>query len=1397
MTRNNSACIRLPALIICLWGMATSATGAGPDVIFGHLEGLEQFGREGPAGSGTVGLGIGNETCNIGDEPAHFFELPNTDHLVYAQNFYRLKTVAGSQRFEQIGLSWMKHTLGAVQWDACNIGCDPFPDGTELGVGCSDPYGAFHNVIPCRMGPRSAIHSYTGVLPEGGDLGPGGGCSGLYVNYPSQNHIGHVHDGISHRLQVQDVDLIENLNPGARYFGELQVITPHEYTAGNGNQNNNVSHREFTVSPTVVPGEHVFAPAAATVAEMPAFTALSGASQTMIGPAPLVDGRAFLVHKTSDLGDGLWHYEYALYNMNLDLALGSISIPIPDAVTISTIGFHAPLNHAPEPWADNYTNDPWEVVTTGGAITWSTDSFAVDPLANAVRWGTLYNFRFDANAPPQAVDATVGLFKTGDVTPAATVGPSSVGPRDCNANSIDDRCDLDCDAPGCAVVGCGEREDCTGNGIPDQCEADCNNNTTADRCELLNGTADDCNGNGVPDQCDPGGETDCNTNGAADFCDLLLGTSHDSNENGVPDECDPQLGTIYVDDDGPGDPGPGDPTVSDPAEDGSQAHPFDAIQEAIYVSGVGDVVLLADGTYTGPGNQNITYGGRTITVRSQNGPENCILDLEFVARGFDFISGETPDARLEGLTILNAVGDPKYGERSAIYINNSGPTIFNCVISESMVAAVECFANSYPTLANCRITGNRDGVLSLGSSPTIYNSVVARNRFGLWGFKGSNLIILNSTITDHDQGYWGVRSDESSVATVVNSVIWGNPNEVMGNVDIRYSVIEGGWPGAGNIDADPLFVDAEGGNYRLSSSSPAIDAGDSTVSCARIDLDANPRFLDDPDTVDTGVGPLSFLDMGAYEFVPEDCNDNGTPDAEEILLDPLLDGNGNGILDECEPSLPDCNENDIPDFCDTDCNDNGVPDDCDVADGTSTDCNGNGRPDECEPDCNANDIQDDCDIADCDGDLACTDCNANGVPDGCEIANPSWDCNENDIPDDCDPDADGDGVPDDCDICPGFSDSADCDGDSIPNGCEISVADGGLCTGEDCSADCNANGVPDQCDISRCTGLPGCTDCQSNGIPDECDIDSGSSPDDDGDGIPDECYTPDPPGLPPNTVHHATKHRYLSIDPATVPGMAEALKVELVSMRRCNGDLRRACIVDADCKRVCENDHDTMCTTSAQCGGDACIDTTPCVEHPDVGLSWWVQEPFQIAGGCLPGPCGDEDWLARLDAAEFSQVWTLDTLHIGDCEVVAVATYLVYACNSIADYCSDPLTIGTTGQPLIAPEFRGNYGDVAGQVEGTAPDRYFTPPDGFTNVVDVTTHILTKQNYGTPNKPQAHPTWVDLHGLGDGNPPQPPPPNGNPPNYIINVSDLGQILKAFAGDAWTDDPGNMDPGQCP
>ena len=274
------------------------------------------------------------------------------------------------------------------------------------------------------------------------------------------------------------------------------------------------------------------------------------------------------------------------------------------------------------------------------------------------------------------------------------------------------------------------------------------------------------------------------------------------------------------------------------------------------------------------------------------------------------------------------------------------------------------------------------------------------------------------------------------------------------------------------------------------------------------------------------------------------------------------------------------------------------------------------------------------------------------------------------------------------------------------------------------------------------------------------------------------------PALPANPEHHAPKHRYISIDPSVEGNPEAAIKVEIAEMKRCAGDMRRSCLLDSDCRRACENDLDAFCDTSAQCAGNNCVETGPCVNHPDIGLSWFVQEPFQPHDFCRPS-CGDEDWYARLDSAMYSQTWEeYSTLHIGDCEISPCVTYNVYACDpNDPENCSLPLVVPTQVMPWRQPR---NYADVAGPV---TPPLEFTPPDGFANVVDVSAYLLTNHHWGTPNLPRAHPTWVDVIGCCEA---------GIPPNYILNVSDLSYLYASLAwGWPYESIAGGLNPGACP
>ena len=93
-------------------------------------------------------------------------------------------------------------------------------------------------------------------------------------------------------------------------------------------------------------------------------------------------------------------------------------MPLGAATNLSNLGFHAPPQHPG--WANDgtvgsagYSSTPWTPTQSTNAITWTSETFAQNQNANAIRWGTLYNFRFDSDRPPQTTSATVGFYKTG------------------------------------------------------------------------------------------------------------------------------------------------------------------------------------------------------------------------------------------------------------------------------------------------------------------------------------------------------------------------------------------------------------------------------------------------------------------------------------------------------------------------------------------------------------------------------------------------------------------------------------------------------------------------------------------------------------------------------------------------------------------------------------------------------------------------------------------------------------------------------------------------------------------------------------------------------------------------------------------------------------------------
>lgn len=393
-----------------------AGTVPGPDVVVGDLNGLAQFGSS----SGTqVGLAVGTDSCNYGTIDLNWFANPNNDHPVIPQNLYRMSGGAtNDERFEQIGQSSVKHAFTALTQNLCGLGCNGV-GGSRLGSGCSDPYGASLNAGP-SLGSRAWINPFTGLYPRNDSA------------TPNNSHTGHTHLGPSHRILTEISDLSTTQNPGATYYAEGQYVTPHEYVWCQSNptqcnQNNNVSYRRYAVNGTGSP--FTFSPVGGTVRVKAAVVAWAGASQAEIRPDPLNDGIGTVAYKVTQTSPGVWHYEYAIYNQNIDRGIQSFSVPTGAGVSLTNIGFHAPPQHPG--WTGDgtvsnqgFSSTPWSPEQGAGSLTWSTESFAINQNANALRWGTLYNFRFDSNRPPQTVSATIGFFKTGSPINVQVQGPA-------------------------------------------------------------------------------------------------------------------------------------------------------------------------------------------------------------------------------------------------------------------------------------------------------------------------------------------------------------------------------------------------------------------------------------------------------------------------------------------------------------------------------------------------------------------------------------------------------------------------------------------------------------------------------------------------------------------------------------------------------------------------------------------------------------------------------------------------------------------------------------------------------------------------------------------------------------------------------------------------------------
>jgi len=238
-------------------------------------------------------------------------------------------------------------------------------------------------------------------------------------------------------------------------------------------------------------------------------------------------------------------------------------------------------------------------------------------------------------------------------------------------------------------------------------------------------------------------------------------------------------------------------------------------------------------------------------------------------------------------TLQNVLFDGNTTERygGGLYNNGGGPTLTGVTFAKGFSYNGGGMYNrgSAPTLTDVTFRGNRVGTSSYGGgmfntngSPALTTVLFSGNTAfyggGMYTTGSSNPTLNGVTFGGNraTSGSGGGLRNGTGSPMLVNSILWGNGSvQISGTgVNVTYSLVQGGYAGEGNLDADPLFVapvnsslaPTTAGDYRLRYASPAIDTGNNAVVTASTDLDGNPRPVD-------GSGDGNpVVDLGAYEY---------------------------------------------------------------------------------------------------------------------------------------------------------------------------------------------------------------------------------------------------------------------------------------------------------------------------------------------------------------------------------------------------------------------------------------------------------------------------------------------------------------------------------------------------
>ncbi|HLQ36604.1 MAG TPA: hypothetical protein VK348_02295 [Planctomycetota bacterium] len=380
---------------------AQSNTIQGLGIRLADLDALTSNGRSGVFPNGSSGLSCALSACNNGSVPVNWLSAMQTQHPFYA--FLLCRETAG--RLLQISdHSFVKHGFASLNGDLCGSCQQPPGGGAQLGVNCSDTYGFQLNSDPYDLGPTGEIDPWlmtwtsVGSQFDRGEPPVAGAAASDNVRSLTAAMVTAM-GPVRHRIEVGDADLDV---ASSQFYLQGSVWVGGETE---GARTDNMLCRQ--VSAVFSAGQWVFtnhtAPVPGSVLQLwqgaSVWSSTNGTS----------DGRVYVGVKVTELGNGLWHYDYAAHNRDNSRGIAAFRVPKCAGARVFNLGFHDvdadPLND------------------------WSTQVLATEiaflaTAANALEWNSVFSFWFDSDAAPVAGTTSLDQARVG--AGALSIGISGV-----------------------------------------------------------------------------------------------------------------------------------------------------------------------------------------------------------------------------------------------------------------------------------------------------------------------------------------------------------------------------------------------------------------------------------------------------------------------------------------------------------------------------------------------------------------------------------------------------------------------------------------------------------------------------------------------------------------------------------------------------------------------------------------------------------------------------------------------------------------------------------------------------------------------------------------------------------------------------------------------------------